>query len=47
MIKQVLEILNQDPFYNCSEAIDIAKGKNKIPTTLKEGWEVIKRNRKR
>lgn len=36
MIEQLLELLSTDDFLGRSEAIDIAKGKYKIPSTIKE-----------
>jgi len=36
MIEQLLELLSTDDFLGRSEAIDIAKGKYKIPSTFKE-----------
>lgn len=47
MIKNILAMLSIDDFYGVSENIDIAKGINKKPTTLKEGLKNIKRWRKR
>ena len=41
-----LKLLNVDEFYGESESIEIAKGKNKLPETLKEGFKQIKRNRR-
>lgn len=43
MIKIILDILSIDPFYGISEEIEIAKGKNKLCTNFKEGWEQRKR----
>lgn len=39
----IIELLNLDNFYGQSETIEIAKGKYKIPETLKEGIKQIKR----
>ena len=39
----VLKLLNIDEFYGVSETIEIAKGKNKMPETFKEGFKQIKR----
>lgn len=39
----ILKLLNLSDFYNVSKNIDIAKGKNKLPQSLKEGYEQIKR----
>jgi hypothetical protein len=41
-----LKLLNIDEFYGVSETIEIAKGKNKLPQSLKEGFEQIKRKTK-
>ena len=43
MIKEILKLLSLDPHYNQSENIEIAKGKNQIPKTWKQGFEQIKR----
>lgn len=39
----ILEILRLDHFYNESESIEIAKGKNELPTTFKKGFKQLKR----
>lgn len=39
----VLKLLQIDDFYGVSENIEIAKGKYKLPQTLKEGYKQIKR----
>lgn len=38
-----VKLLNLDNFYGQTENIEIAKGKYKLPTTLKEGIKQIKR----
>ena len=38
-----IKLLNIDNFYGETENIEIAKGKYKLPTTLKEGIKQIKR----
>jgi hypothetical protein len=43
---RILKLLNVDDFYGQDETIEIAKGKNKLPETLKEGYNQIKRNRR-
>jgi len=43
---RILKLLNVDNFYGKDEYIEIAKGKNKLPETLREGYEQIKRNRR-
>jgi hypothetical protein len=45
MIKQILELLDTNDFRNKSELIDIAKGKYKIPLTIREGWKQRKRRK--
>lgn len=45
MIKLIIETLKTDNFYGVSYNIDVAKGRYKSPTTLKEMKESIKRNR--
>ena len=42
----VLKLLNIDEFYGVSENIEIAKGKYKMPESLKEEFEQIKRKMK-
>lgn len=46
MIKQIIAMLNGLDHYGRSEAIEIAKGKYELPTTIKKGWNQIKRNYK-
>jgi hypothetical protein len=43
MIKQILELLAQQKHYGQSEVIEIAKGKYKLVTSWKQGFEKIKR----
>jgi trehalose-6-phosphate synthase len=43
MIKNILEMLQISEFIGCSKEIDIAKGVNKIPTSVKEVVEQTKR----
>ena len=43
MIKHILDLLALDEFYGQSEFIEIAKGKYQRPTTLKQGFNKIKR----
>tara|TARA_R100000541_G_scaffold4689_4_gene12104 strand:+ start:2515 stop:2667 length:153 start_codon:yes stop_codon:yes gene_type:complete len=38
-----IKLLNLDDFYGLNETIEIAKGKNKLPETLKEGFKQVKR----
>jgi len=45
MIKEIIELLEVDSFYGKSKNIDIAKGINKVPMTLKEGFEQLKRKK--
>jgi hypothetical protein len=42
----IIKLLNIDNFYGIDETIEIAKGKNKLPETFKEGFKQIKRNRR-
>lgn len=44
MIKQIIELLKTDDFYGVSEEVDIAKGKYKVPQTVKEGIKKVKRD---
>lgn len=43
MIKHILELLALHEHYGQSEVIEIAKGKYKLITTWKQGFEQIKR----
>jgi len=43
MIKQLIDLLKADDFYGVNPIIDIAKGKYKAPTKLKEFKESVKR----
>ena len=43
MIKQILELLNASDWYGVSENVDIAKGKYKGVSNIKEAREQIKR----
>jgi len=43
MIKQVINLLMTIDHFNQSELIEIAKGRNEIPTTLHKGIKQIKR----
>lgn len=43
MIENILNLLSIDDFKGKSELIDIAKGKHKLPGTIKEGVKQIKR----
>jgi len=46
MIKETLELLRAYHWEGCSESIEIAKGKNKLPETINEGLTQIKRSYK-
>lgn len=46
MIGTILDMLAMEEFYNISEEIEIAKGKNKLPMTFKEGIKKAKRKAK-
>ena len=39
----ILNLLKQDDFFNISEEIEIAKGKNKLPTSFKGVFKQAKR----
>jgi len=45
MIKEIIQLLNTNDFYNKSEIIDIAKGKYKVPMSVKEAWNQRKRRK--
>ncbi len=42
----IFKLLNINNFYGISENIEIAKGKYKLPETLKQGFQQIKRKHK-
>lgn len=46
MIKNIIEILSIDPFFNASKEVQIAKGINTLPKGLKGVREQIKRQLK-
>jgi len=39
----LIKLLNLDDFHAEDDTIEIAKGKNELPTTLKKGLKQIKR----
>jgi len=39
----IFKLLNVDEFYATTENIEIAKGKYKLPTTIKQGYKLLKR----
>jgi len=43
MIDLILKMLDIDDMYGVSKNIDIAKGSNKLPMTINEGWKQYKR----
>lgn len=43
MINKVIDKLHQGDYYNCSEAVEIAKGKYELVTTWKAAFKKIKR----
>ena len=43
MINKIIEMLNVTDYYGVSNNIEIAKGKNKIPTKVKEAIKQAKR----
>lgn len=43
MIKNILELLSLHEHYGQSESIEIAKGKYKLVTSWKQGFEQLKR----
>lgn len=43
MIKNILELLSLHTHYGQSEIIEIAKGKYKLVTSWKQGFEQLKR----
>jgi len=47
MIAHILKMLSIDDFYGESDNIDIAKGKNQIPTSFNKAIKKIKREWKK
>ena len=45
MIEKILELLESDDFLGQSELIEIAKGKYKLPLTIEEKREQVKREK--
>ena len=45
MIEKIIQLLMVSNFYGISENIDIAKGKYKFTTSIKEQWKQAQRNR--
>ena len=45
MLDTILELLNKEDYIGVSHKIDIAKGINKIPRTIKEKKEQLKRQK--
>ena len=45
MIDKILELLNSNEFYDQSELIEIAKGKYKLPMSIREKKEQVKRTK--
>jgi hypothetical protein len=43
MIPKIIELLQSNDFYNVSETVEIAKGKNEMITNIKDGILKIKR----
>ena len=43
MLKNIIDLLNTNDFYNQSEVIEIAKGKYKAPESIKEMLKNTKR----
>lgn len=43
MTEETFKLLKMSDWYGCSENIEIAKGKNKLPETIKEGLIQLKR----
>ena len=45
MINAILELLNSNEFYGMDELIEIAKGKYKLPMSIREAKEQRKREK--
>jgi hypothetical protein len=46
MIKNIIDLLAMDEYYNISENVEIAKGKYEYINTWKSAWIKIKRHLK-
>lgn len=46
MIRQIIDLLHANEWYNSGEAIEIAKGKHELADTFKKGATKIKRELK-
>lgn len=46
MIDLILQLLQIDDFYGEDESIEIAKGKNEYPNSIKHAYKQFKRERK-
>lgn len=46
MLKNIIQLLQLDEHYGVSENIEIAKGKNQLLTTFKQGYRQLKRDLK-
>jgi hypothetical protein len=44
MIENLLKLINSIDYFNESEEIEIAKGRYKMPTTVKEAYNQFKRD---
>lgn len=44
MLKNIIQLLQLHEHYGISENIEIAKGKNEMLTTFKQGFRQLKRN---
>lgn len=43
MIANIIDKLQSNEFYNCSESIELAKGKNELVSNFKDAKRKIKR----
>lgn len=46
MINLIIKMLALNDYYGVSKNIDIAKGINKLPLTIKDGLKQLKRHKK-
>lgn len=46
MITKIIDALQSFDYYGENDIIEIAKGKNELPTTIRKGKEKIKRHLK-
>jgi hypothetical protein len=43
---EIIDLVRKEDYFNCGETVEIAKGLNEYPTSLKDVFKKIKRFRK-